>query len=245
MSDTPRTDALLTFENLPDEDHLVIRELATHARTLERELAAATEAAKALIDEFYNGSFTSSDRAFLIGALRDALAKNVIPTGTNDECPACFGKWSDHAEKCPNRQFTTNPEASPEISTPSREAFMAWLEGYAPSVHAQVTREGIKHRDAFEWEPIFLAGWQAHWMTVCEYQRSTSSGWVPVAERLPTPFETVAVAIGRPNAHRAAGFVNDTGGWFINGGVACAPGYVHHWFQIPTPPRPPKETHRT
>jgi hypothetical protein len=80
---------------------------------------ALTEAAKALTDEFYNGSFTSSDRAFLIGALRDALAKNVIPTGTSGECPACFGPWSAHAEECPNRHITRNPEERPEIDTQS------------------------------------------------------------------------------------------------------------------------------
>jgi hypothetical protein len=58
---------------------------------------ALTEAAKALTDEFYNGSFTSSDRAFLIGALRDALAKNVIPTGAI-EPPIYGGEFSyDHA----------------------------------------------------------------------------------------------------------------------------------------------------
>jgi hypothetical protein len=64
----------------------------THAADLEAENArlrryagALAEAAKALTDEFYNGSFTSSDRAFLIGALRDALAKNVIPTLRSQE----------------------------------------------------------------------------------------------------------------------------------------------------------------
>lgn len=64
-------------------------------------------------------------------------------------------------------------------------------------------------------------------------------GWVPVSERLPAPFDTVAVAAGAPIAHRAAGFVNEAGEWLINDGLQAPRGYVHHWFAVPPAPQPP------
>jgi hypothetical protein len=91
------------------------------------ELRAAREAIKGLLehlpqlwgDSVVEGQFTLTVEANAVYAALDALAKNVIPTGTSGECPACFGPWSAHAEECPNRHITRNPEERPEIDTQS------------------------------------------------------------------------------------------------------------------------------
>jgi hypothetical protein len=99
------------------------------------ELRAAREAIKGLLehlpqlwgDSVVEGQFTLTVEANAVYAALDALAKNVIPTGTSGECPACFGPWSAHAEECPNRHITRNPEERPEISTQPTDVWKALL----------------------------------------------------------------------------------------------------------------------
>jgi hypothetical protein len=110
---------------------------------------------------------------------RDAqrlLASNVIPTGTSGECPACFGPWSAHAEECPNRHITRNPEERPEISndpTKAEPAFRAWLEGFDPDALKQLVGPGITPGRVHEYQSAFYAGRVSLWAEALSHQRGT------------------------------------------------------------------------
>jgi hypothetical protein len=196
------------------------------------ELRAAREAIKGLLghlpqlwgDSVVEGQFTLTVEANAVYAALDALAKNVIPTGTkpnpNPSTPdeLCNGQ-------VPKATATNPPEAGVagegyEISndpTKAEPAFRAWLEGFDPDALKQLVGPGITPGRVHEYQSAFYAGRVSLWAEALSHQRGTQPdperrlrvSKTPYGEIVLTIWPSRASAVFTPSGDIARGMVDE------------------------------------